>query len=71
MHSDGFRWNPNGVIEYMFVYPQPPTLKVGDQLVRVGLVEWDDFHADLKKTFFNDAKASFKNKLNTFMRHVA
>ncbi len=57
MHPYGFRWSPaNGVVEYLFVDPQPPTLMVGDQLIKVGPVSWPDFRDDLRKTFFDNAR---------------
>lgn len=42
-HPYGFRWANPGTIEYLFVYPNPPTLQVGDQLVQVGQMPWADF----------------------------
>lgn len=51
-HPYGFSWEPDGRIYILFVHESEPTLKVGDQLVRVGNVNWNDFHTDLRKSFF-------------------
>ncbi len=56
LHVYGFSWTPTGVIDQVFVFHPQPTLKVGDQLVQVGSLTWEDFDADLRKTFFADAK---------------
>ncbi len=57
MHPYGFRWSSAGIVEFLFVYPDPPTLQVGDRLVQIGDVRWADFSADLRKTFFDGARA--------------
>jgi signal transduction histidine kinase len=56
LHTYGFRWQSTGNVEYLFVYPNPPTLQVGDKLVQVGQVRFVDFNADLRKTFFDGAR---------------
>jgi len=56
-HSYGFRFDPaTGEILLVFVQQPEPTLMIGDQLVQVGSVRWDDFAADLRKTLFAGAK---------------
>lgn len=57
VHPYGFRFDTvTGKILYVFVEYPEPTLKVGDQLVKIGSVTWEDFHADLRVTFFNRVK---------------
>jgi len=56
-HPYGFRWRSTGIVEYLFVHPDPPTLQVGDQLIQVGPLRWADFNVDLRRTFFDGAKA--------------
>ena len=56
VHPYGFRWSSPGTVDYIFVDPKPPTLQVGDQLVRIGREPWSDFNSDLRKTFFDGAK---------------
>ncbi len=55
-HPYGFRWDQNGIIDVVFVQQPSPTLMVGDQLVQIGSLSWDQFHADLRKTFFDGVK---------------
>ncbi len=55
-HPYGFGWEPNGKIYSIFTKQPEPTLRVGDQLVQVGPLSWDAFHADLLKTFFEGIK---------------
>ncbi len=57
MHPYGFRWSSAGTVEFLFVYPEPPTLQVGDRLLQIGDVRWNDFNSDLRKTFFDGARA--------------
>src|SRR5512135_3188639 len=51
-HPYGFRWSSNGIIEDVFVKQGSSSLKVGDQIIKVGQLDWETFHADLKRTFF-------------------
>lgn len=56
-HSYGFRWvTSTGQILYVFVDQPDPTLKVGDQLIQIGSLHWDDFSVDLQKSFFEGYK---------------
>lgn len=56
-HWDGFRWSSTGSILYVFVDRPDPTLKVGDQLVQIGPMSWDEFSSDLRRTFFQGVQA--------------
>ncbi|MDD5467725.1 MAG: hypothetical protein PHS96_07945 [Anaerolineales bacterium] len=57
MHPYGFRFGTQtGRIMHVFIQQPEPTLRVGDQLVQVGPVRWEDFYADLRVTFFKGAK---------------
>jgi signal transduction histidine kinase len=56
LHPYGFSWSSTGNIDKLFVSQPEPTLKVGDQLMKVGPLTWDEFHADLRKTFFEGVK---------------
>jgi len=51
-HPYGFGWDYNGSIERVFVIQQEPTLRLGDQLVQVGPLRWDEYRNDLHKTLF-------------------
>src|SRR5688572_17597801 len=52
-HPYGFRWGSStGVIIYVFDKQPEPTLKEGDKIIRIGSLHWDEFSADLRKTFF-------------------
>lgn len=46
----------NGQIIYVFVPTSDSSLQVGDELVQVGDVTWEDFAADVWLTFFNDVE---------------
>ena len=57
VHPYGFRFDTtNGRIMYIFVQQPEPTLKVDDQLVKIGPVGWDAFHNNLWVTFFDGVK---------------
>ncbi len=56
-HQYGFRWHPStGAIIYVFDKQPEPTLREGDQIVQIGPLLWEDFYADLRKTFFEGNK---------------
>jgi len=56
-HQYGFRWHPStGAIIYVFDKQPEPTLREGDQIVQIGPLRWEDFYADLRKTFFEGNK---------------
>ena len=55
-HPYGFGWEPNGKIYTIFTEQPEPTLQVGDQLIQVGPMSWNDFHGDLRQTFFEGFK---------------
>src|SRR5690349_16300717 len=56
-HPYGFRWSAStGVIVNVFDKQPEPTLKEGDQIVQIGPVSWNEFAADLHKTFFEGVK---------------
>jgi signal transduction histidine kinase len=56
-HPYGFRWSgPAGTILYVFEQQPEPTLKVGDQLLQIEDVTWEQFRSDLRKTFFDGVK---------------
>ena len=56
-HPYGFRWDSSsGTIVRVFDKQPEPTLKVGDQIVQIANVTWEQFHADLGKTFFDGVK---------------
>ncbi|MBI5841942.1 MAG: hypothetical protein HZB19_17780 [Chloroflexi bacterium] len=54
-HPYGFAWDPNGDVDRVFVN-QEPALMVGDHLVQVGPLDWETFHADLRRTFFENVR---------------
>ena len=56
-HPYGFRWTgPSGTIAFVFD-PQPePTLQVGDRILQIGDVTWEQFRSDLRRTFFDGVK---------------
>jgi signal transduction histidine kinase len=56
LHPYGFDWDSKGNIYLVFVKQPEPTLKVGDRLIQVGSLTWEDFHADLRRTFFAGVK---------------
>ncbi len=57
VHPYGFRFDTtDGRIMYMFVQQPEPTLKVDDQLVKIGPVGWEDFQNNLWVTFFDGVK---------------
>ena len=52
-HPYGFRWGSStGVIIHVFEKQPEPTLKEGDRIIQIGDVTWENFRADLRKTFF-------------------
>jgi signal transduction histidine kinase len=52
-HTYGFRWRGgDGTITAVFVNASEPTLHVGDRLVRVGPVDFQTFHNDLRAKLF-------------------
>ena len=55
-HTCGFDWETNGQVYEVYVNQPAPDIKVGDQLVKVGSLTWDEFHNDLRKTFFDGVK---------------
>ncbi len=55
-HTCGFDWETNGQVYEVYVNQPAPGIKVGDQLVKVGSLTWDEFHNDLRKTFFDGVK---------------
>lgn len=56
-HPYGFRWRSStGVIVHVFDEQSEPTLQEGDQIIQIGPLLWDEFRADLRKTFFEGAK---------------
>ncbi len=56
-HPYGFRWGSStGMIILVFDKQPEPTLKEGDQIIQIGSLHWDDFRADLRKTFFEGVK---------------
>ena len=55
-HPYGFRWDSSGIIIYVFDKQPEPTLKEGDKIFQIGPVRWDEFRADLRKTFFEGYK---------------
>lgn len=56
-HPYGFRWGAStGVIAHVFVEQPEPTLKEGDQIIQIGSLSWEQFRADLRKTFFEGVK---------------
>ena len=44
------------VIIYVFDKQPEPTLKEGDKIIQIGPLRWDEFRADLRKTFFEGVK---------------
>ncbi|MBI1856283.1 MAG: hypothetical protein HYR93_10540, partial [Chloroflexi bacterium] len=56
MHPYGFRSDTSGNILFVFPKEREPTLEVGDRLIQVGEVRWQDFHDDLLKTLFEGNK---------------
>lgn len=56
MHPYGFRFDSNGKVLFVFVKEQEPTLMTGDRILQVGEVQWQEFHDNLLKTFFEGAK---------------
>ncbi len=52
-HPYGFSWESNGHVYDVFVNQPAPGIKVGDQLVKVGPLTWDEYNNDLRKTFFD------------------
>ena len=56
-HPYGFRFDPStGEVLFVFVEQHEPTLMVGDRLLQVGTVRWEDFTSDLRKSFFEGVK---------------
>ncbi|MEO7838950.1 MAG: hypothetical protein ABIU06_06340, partial [Anaerolineales bacterium] len=56
-HPYGFRWaSSTGMIIHVFDKQPEPTLIVGDQIIKIGPLRWEDFRADLRKTFFEGVK---------------
>jgi hypothetical protein len=52
-HSYGFRWQAStGVILLVFDHQPQPTLEVGDQIIQIADVTWEQFQGDLRKTFW-------------------
>ena len=51
-HPYGFRWDSSGIIIYVFDKQSETTLKEGDKIIQIGPLRWDEFRADLRKTFF-------------------
>ncbi len=56
VHQYGFTWDSKGNIDRVFVNQPGLTLTVGDQLVQIGSLTWNDFQADLRKTLFAGVK---------------
>ncbi|MCJ7432788.1 MAG: ATP-binding protein [Anaerolineales bacterium] len=52
----GFEWLPDSTISKVFVEQPAPTLIVGDRLMQVGSLGWDEYQADLGKTFFEGVR---------------
>lgn len=56
-HPYGFRWDKSmGAIIYVFDIQPERTLKEGDKIIQIGPLHWDEFRADLRKTFFEGVK---------------
>jgi signal transduction histidine kinase len=56
-HPYGLRWEGStGIIIYVFDKRPEPTLKEGDQIIQIGPLRWEEFQADLRKTFFDGVK---------------
>ena len=56
-HPYGFRWaSSTGMIIHVFDKQPEPTLKEGDQIIQIGPLLWEDFRADLLKTFFEEVR---------------
>jgi len=55
-HPYGFRWDLTGTTIYVFDKQPEPTLRVGDRIIQIGSLPWEDFQADLRKTFFEGHK---------------
>ncbi|MFZ5912063.1 MAG: ATP-binding protein [Chloroflexota bacterium] len=53
---DGFRWDADGRVATIHVIPDQPSLQVGDQLVKIGGVAWQDFQADLRLTLYKNVQ---------------
>ncbi|MFN8401092.1 MAG: ATP-binding protein [Anaerolineales bacterium] len=51
-HPYGFSWGADGKVFAVFV-DQPHPLLVGDQIVQVGQVEWEEFQNDLRVSLFD------------------
>ncbi|HNE04798.1 MAG TPA: hypothetical protein PLT08_09790, partial [Anaerolineales bacterium] len=51
-HPYGFSWGSDGKVFAVFV-DQPESLSVGDQLVQVGTLKWEEFQNDLRVTLFD------------------
>src|SRR6188472_2953123 len=51
-HPYGFGWEPSGEIYTIFMEQAEPTLQVGDQLMQIGTLTWEQFRNDLRRTFF-------------------
>ena len=54
-HPYGMRWRSTGDIVRVFEQQPEPTVKLGDRIVQIGPLRWDEFQADLQKTFFEGA----------------
>ena len=53
-HPYGFRWDAaTGLITHVFRQQPEPTLKVGDRILQIGDVTWQQFESDLLTTFFD------------------
>ena len=51
----GFRIDSRGNVFLIFVEQElEPALQIGDHLIKVNSQRWEDFHADLRKTIFDD-----------------
>src|SRR5688572_13227025 len=56
-HPYGLRWaSSTGEIIHVFDKQPEPTLKEGDRIIQIGNLRWEDFRADLRKTFFDGVK---------------
>jgi signal transduction histidine kinase len=56
-HSYGFRVEPStGLIVFVFDEQPEPTLKVNDLVLQIGSVLWEDFDANLSRSFFEGYK---------------
>jgi signal transduction histidine kinase len=55
-HPYGFRWDPTGVIVYVFDKQPEPTFRMDDQIVQIGDITWEEFSKDLRKMFFVGVK---------------